>query len=143
MSGRRADGKSRQQISRSKRAAAAALTEMGVPVRQVARELGISKSSVSTCANDPTLDEAEVERVKSKIAGRFVVASDRFLTHSLDNLKDLHPYQAMLCAGIAHDHYLRSTAASKGAGSSNLTQILVLIDQRTTSSPTPPDDTAT
>lgn len=130
-------------ISRTKRAAAKALTELGVPVRKVAQELGIGKSSVAACAQDPTLDAAEVERVKGKIQGRMVVAADRFLTHSLDNIQDLHPYQAMLCAGIAHDHYLRATQASKGTDAGNLTQILVLIDQRTISSGTPPVDPAT
>lgn len=117
-------------ISKTKRAAARALTDLGVPVRTVAQELGIGKSSVSACANDPTLDDTEIERVKNKIAGRMIVSADRFLSHGLDNIQDLHPYQAVLCAGIMHDHYLRASAASRGDTGHGLTQILVLIDQR-------------
>lgn len=129
-------------IRTSKRVAAKAMVDMGMSVRQVAQELDISKSAVSDIVYDPSLDPAAVERVKSRLQDRLVIASDRFLTRAVDGIQDLHPYQAMLCAGIAHDHYLRSTAASRGDSGAGLTQILVLIDQRTTSSaPTPTDPT--
>lgn len=58
------------------------------------------------------------------------MASDRFLDQSLDNIQDLGPYQAMLCAGIAHDHYLRSKQAGQQNQVGSITNILVLIDQR-------------
>lgn len=116
-------------ISRTKRVAARAMVDLGVPVRTVAQELGIGKSSVSACANDPTLDDVEVERVKSKIAGRMIVSADRFLSHGLDNIQELHPYQAVLCAGIMHDHYLRAQQSSRSTGGSSITNILIQIDQ--------------
>lgn len=135
--------KNEKTISRTKRVAARALTDLGVPVRKVAKELGIGKSSVSACALDPTLDDAEVERVKAKIAGRMVVSADRFLTHGLDNIQALHPYQAVLCAGIMHDHYLRSQQSSRSTGAGAITNILIQIDQSlrsTTISSLPPTD---
>lgn len=130
-------------IRTSKRVAAKAMVDMGMSVRQVAKELEISKSAVSDIMYDPSLDPAQVERVKSRLQDRLVIASDRFLTRAVDGIQDLHPYQAMLCSGIAHDHYLRSTAASRGDAASGLTQILVLIDQRTISSGSPPANTDT
>ena len=117
-------------ITRGKRAAAAAMIQAGASVRETAREIGISKSSAAMAVYDPTLDQAEVDRVKDKIQGRMIVASDRFLTRSLDGIQDLHPYQAMLCAGIAHDHYLRSRAASQSTGQhGSVTNILIQIDK--------------
>ena len=117
-------------ITRGKRAAAAAMIQAGASVRETAREIGISKSSAAMAVYDPTLDQAEVDRVKDKIQGRMIVASDRFLTRSLDGIQDLHPYQAMLCAGIAHDHYLRSRAASQSTGQQgSVTNILIQIDK--------------
>lgn len=118
------------KASRGKRIAAAAMVQMGVPLRQVAKELGIGKDSAKNYSLDPTLDPQEVEQCKQRLAGRFVVAADRFLSHSLDRIKELGPYQAMLCAGIAHDHYLRAAHAASGAQHGSLTQVLVLIDQR-------------
>ena len=117
-------------ITRGKRAAAAAMIQAGASVRETAREIGISKSSAAMAVYDPTLDQAEVDRVKDKIQGRMIVASDRFLTRSLDGIQDLHTYQAMLCAGIAHDHYLRSRAASQSTGQQgSVTNILIQIDK--------------
>lgn len=117
-------------ITRGKRAAAAAMIQAGASVRETAREIGISKSSAAMAVYDPTLDQAEVDRVKDKIQGRMIVASDRFLTRSLDGIQDLHPYQAMLCAGIAHDHYLRSRAAGQSTGQQgSVTNILIQIDK--------------
>lgn len=119
-----------QRITRAKRAAAAAMVELGIPLRQAGQELGISKDSVANFAKDPTLDPEEVERCKAKMAGRFIVASDRFLSASLDRIQELSPYQAALCAGITHDHYLRAVHSSQGQQVDSLTQILILIDQR-------------
>lgn len=116
-------------ISKTKRIAARAMTDLGVPVRKVAQELGIGKSSVAACALDDSLDEAVIARVKSKIQGKMIVSADRFLTHSLDNIQHLHPYQAALCFGITHDHYLRSRQSDRGSNAGGLTQILIQIDQ--------------
>lgn len=120
-----------KRITKAKRATAVAMAELGVPQRAIAEELDISKGSVQNCLNDDTLNPAEVERVKEKIAGRFVVAADRFLSHGLSNIQELGPYQAVLCAGIAHDHYLRALQAARGNQGGSLTQILIQIDQRT------------
>ena len=120
-----------QRITRAKRAAAAAMVELGIPLRQAGRELGISKDSVANFAKDPTLDSEEVKRCKAKMAGRFIVASDRFLSASLDRIQELSPYQAALCAGITHDHYLRASLADKAQQVGSLTRILILVDQHT------------
>ena len=123
-----------KRVSRGKRAAAAALIRSGVPVRQAAAELGIGRSTAHRAATDPTIDEEDIERIKDRVQGKMIKASDRFLDQSLGRIQDLHPYQAMLCAGIAHDHYLRSRAASQSTGVGSITNILVMIDQRTRSS---------
>lgn len=120
-----------RRITQAKRITAAAMAELGVPQRAIAEELDISKGSVQNCLEDDTLNPAEVERVKEKIAGRFVVAADRFLSHGLSNIQELGPYQAMLCSGIAYDHYLRASQAAHGGNQGGgLTQILILIDQQ-------------
>ncbi len=120
-----------RRITKAKRITAAAMAELGVPQRAIAEELDISKGSVQNCLEDDTLNPAEVERVKEKIAGRFVVAADRFLSHGLSNIQELSPYQAILCAGITHDHYLRASQAARGGNQGGgLTQILILIDQQ-------------
>lgn len=118
------------RITQSKRAAARAMVELGASVRHVAKELGISKSSVAECVHDPYVNKANVEMVKARMSDRMIVSADRFLSQGLDGIKGLHPYQAVLCAGIMHDHYLRASAASRGDTGHGLTQILVLIDQR-------------
>lgn len=128
---------------KSKRVAAAAMIEAGIPCREVGKALGVSHQAALRYAADPDLDPEIIARVKGRIQDRLIVASDRFLSASLDRIQDLHPYQAMLCAGIAHDHYLRATAAKQGNIGGNLTQILVLIDQRTISSGTPPPSSTT
>jgi len=117
------------RISRAKKITAAAMVDLGVPLRQIGAELGISKDAAAIAAYDPTLDDAEVKRVQSKIAGRMVVGADRFLSHGLANIQDLGPYQAVLCAGIMHDHYLRSQQSSRSTGSQSITNILIQIDQ--------------
>lgn len=119
-----------KHITPAKRSIAAAMMEMGIPGTQVAAELGISRASAFTARHADDLQPELVAKIKAQIADRLVVASDRYLTASLDRIKELHPYQAMLCAGIAHDHYLRASAASRGDTGHGLTQILVLIDQR-------------
>lgn len=106
------------------------MVEPGIPLRTVGEELGISKDSAANFAKDPTLDPEEVERCKAKMAGRFIVASDRLLTRCLDGINELDPYRAMIASGIAHDHYLRAQQMARGNQSGSLTQILVLIDQR-------------
>ncbi len=116
-------------VSNTKKAAAAALIQSGVSVRTAAQEVGIG---VATAFRASQLDipPKQFEIVKDRIQSRLLVASDRFLGHSVKRIKDLGPYQAMLCAGIAHDHYLRSKAASSGNQVGSITNILVLIDQR-------------
>jgi hypothetical protein len=119
-----------RRVKDGKRVAAAAMVELGIPLRQVGEELGISKDSAANFAKDPTLDPEEVERCKAKMTGRFIVASDRLLTRCLDGINTLDPYRAMIASGIAHDHYLRATQAGKAHAAGSLTQILILIDQR-------------
>lgn len=130
-------------ISKTKRVTAKAMVDLGVPIRQVAKELGIGKSSVFACAHDPYLDPANVAHVKGRIIDRMVVSSDRFLTQSLDGLKDLNPYQAMLCSAIALDKYHQAAAMARGQGGSSITNILIQIDQSlrsTTISSVPAND---
>ena len=103
---------------------------LGMPVRAVAAELGISRSTAQRAGIDPTVDPEMVRECQERIGGRMVVAADSFLTHALSRIQDLGPYQATLCAGITHDHYLRSRmAASRAGGGSVLVQVLVAIDQ--------------
>lgn len=106
------------------------MLDLGVSERQIAQELEISKTSVHNLSLADDLDPVEVEAVKARIQSRLVMASDRFLTQALDHIKGLSPYQAMLCSGIAHDHYLRSRQADRGNQPGGLTQILIQIDQR-------------
>ena len=102
---------------------------LGMPVRAVAAELGISRSTAQRAGIDPTVDPEIVRECQERIGGRMVVAADSFLTHALSRIQDLGPYQATLCAGITHDHYLRSKmAASRGGSNSILVQILLAID---------------
>ena len=122
----------RRPIQRAKRAAAAAMVELGVPVRAVAAELGISKSSVATIGHEPGIEASEVETIRNRLIGKMLRASDSFLDHSLDKIKDLGPYQAMLCSGIAFDKHLAGTlAARSGNGAGVLVQILTMIDNST------------
>src|SRR3990172_9089861 len=95
-----------KRVSKSKKSAAAAMRGLGMSVRAVAAELGISRSTAQRAGIDPTVDPEIVRECQERIGGRMAVASDSFLTHSLSRLKELGPYQAMLCAGIAHDHHL-------------------------------------
>lgn len=106
------------------------MLDLGVSQRQIAQELEISKTSVHNLSRADDLDPVEVEAVKVRLESRMVVASDRFLSQALDRIKELSPYQAMLCAGIAHDHYLRASLAGKAQQVGSLTQILILVDQR-------------
>jgi len=63
------------------------------------------------------------------------------LTQSLSKIKELGPYQAMLCAGIAFDKHLQGRlAASRNGPGSVLVQILVAIDQSARSSEPDPTD---
>lgn len=117
-------------ISRGKRVAAAAMVQSGIPCRQVGAELGISYRTAARAAHDPSITPEEIEQVRAKLQSRLLMASDRFLTQSLSHIQDLGPYQAMLCAGIAHDHYLRSRAAASGNQGGSLTHILIQIDQQ-------------
>jgi hypothetical protein len=129
--------------TKTKRAAARAMVELGVPLRVAGKELGVSHQSVLRWSQDPDMQPEVVEQIKARISDRLVVASDRYLTASLDRIQELHPYQAMLCAGIAHDHYLRSTQAGRGHQAGGLTQILIQIDaslRATTTSSMPPGD---
>lgn len=107
------------------------MIQSGIPCRQVGAELGISFKTAARAGHDPTISPEDIKRVRAKIAERLLTASDRFLSHSLTRIQELSPYQAMLCSGIAHDHYLRSIAASRGNREGGLTQILIQIDQQT------------
>ena len=122
-----------RKLKTGKRAAAAAMVDLGVPMRTVAAELGISKTSVLRTVHDPTLDPDRVNRVKERLADRYVLAADSLLSHSWDRIKKLDPYRAMICSGIAHDHYLKASGKLSSAGL--LTNILVLIDQSTHTTP--------
>lgn len=118
-----------RNVSQGKKLAAAALIASGVPVRQAAEELGIGIGTAHA-ASKLDLPPRQLKAVQDRIANRLVVASDRFLAHSVERINDLSPYQAMLCAGIAHDHYLRSKQAGQQNQVGSITNILVLIDQR-------------
>ncbi len=119
-----------KRVSKTKKSAAAAMRGLGVPVRQVAAELGISRATAHLAGRDQTLDPEVVRECQERIGGRMVVAADRFLSHALDRLKELGPYQATLCAGITHDHYLRNKMLGSRAGAGSvLVQVLVAIDQ--------------
>lgn len=59
-----------------------------------------------------------------------MASADRMLTQSLDGIKKLDPYRAMIASGIAHDHFLKAHTARTGHQAGGLTQILVLIDQK-------------
>ena len=114
----------------------------GMKAENVAEELGISRASAYIAVGHEAIDKGQVEVIKERIQDRLIVASDRFLTHSLERIQDLHPYQAMLCAGIAHDHYLRSRAASQSTGQAgSVTNILIQIDKslRVQANKTPDD----
>ena len=90
----------------------------------------MSHGAAALASHDDSLDPDVIARCQETIAGRMAVASDRFLTHSLDKLKDLGPYQAMLCSGIAFDKHVQGRlAASRPGGGNVLVQILVNIDQ--------------
>ena len=118
-----------RKVSNAKKAAAAALIQSGVTVRAAAQEMGISVGTAFE-ASKLDLKPKEFEIVKERIQSRLLVASDRFLGHSIERIQDLHPYQAMLCAGIAHDHYLRSRAAGQSTGQQgSVTNILIQIDK--------------
>ena len=119
-------------ISRGKRVAAAAMMEIGIPQAQVAAELGIATGSAANIAREPGVEASQVEIVRDRLIGKMLGASDSFLDHSLSRIKDLGPYQAMLCSGIAFDKHLAGTMAAKaGNGAGILVQILTLIDQST------------
>lgn len=119
-----------KRIRLGQRAAATAMIAAGATVREAAIATGISKSSAAILARGDDAPPDLVEAVKQRLQGRLLVASDRFLTQSLDSIQDLGSYQAMLCSGIAHDHYLRSKQADSGNRQGSITQILVLIDQQ-------------
>ena len=108
--------------------AARALLANGATVREAARKTGISRASAGLLLHDDDLDMDQVGQLAQRMQGRLLAASDRFLARSLDRLQELGPYQAMLCAGIAHDHYLRSKQADRGSTAGGLTQILIQID---------------
>jgi hypothetical protein len=130
-----------KRVSKAKKSAAAAMRGLGIPVRAVAAELGISRGTAHSAGLDPTLDPEMVRACVERIGGRMAVASDSFLSQSLSKINELGAYQAMLCAGIAHDHHLRSRMAiAAGGGGNVLVQILVAIDQQARSSE--PDPTA-
>lgn len=119
-----------KRLRLGQRAAATAMIQAGATVRDAALATGMSKSSAAVLARGDDAPVELVNAVRDRLQGRLLVASDRYLSQSLDRLKSLHPYQAMLCAGIAHDHYLRSKQAESGSSVGSITQILVLIDQR-------------
>jgi len=124
-----------KRISGSKKAAAVAMKGLGIPTRTVARELGISNGAASIAGRDRTVDPEVVTRCQEQIVGRMVVASDSFLSHSLSRLKELGPYQAMLCSGIAFDKHVQGRLASSRNGSSSiLVNVLIAIDQQARSS---------
>jgi len=124
-----------KRVSKSKKSAAAAMRGLGMPVRAIAAELGISRSTAQRAGLDPTVDPEMVRECQERIGGRMAVASDSFLTQSLDRAKELGPYQAMLCAGIAFDKQLQGRlAASRGGSGSVLVQVLIAIDQSARSS---------
>ena len=103
---------------------------LGVPVRTIARELGISHGSAALAERDKSLDPEMVRECQERIGGRMAYAADRFLSQSLDGIKSLGPYQAMLCSGIAFDKHVQGRlAASRSGGGNVLVQILVNIDQ--------------
>jgi hypothetical protein len=132
-----------QKEPKMKRVAAAAMVEAGISSREAGKALGVSHNSVLGWLNDPTLQPEIVAKVKERIQDRLVVASDRFLSQSLDRIQELSPYQAMLCAGISHDHYLRSQQSSRSTGAQSITNILIQIDaslRATTTSSMPPGD---
>ena len=119
-----------KRVSKAKKSAAAAMRGLGIPVRAVAAELGISRATAHLAGLDPTLDPEVVRQCQERIGGRMVVAADSFLSQSLSRLKELGPYQAMLCSGIAFDKHLQGRlAASRNGSGSVLVQILVAIDQ--------------
>lgn len=120
-----------KRIRLGQRAAAAAMIQAGATVREAAMATGMSKSSAAVLAHGDDAPPELVDAVKERLQGRLLVASDRYLSQSLDRLKDLSPYQAMLCSGIAHDHYLRSRQSDRGSNTGGLTQILIQIDQST------------
>lgn len=105
------------------------MLDLGISQRHITQDSEISKASVHNLSRADDLDPVEVEAVKARRESRMVVASDRFLAHALDRIQELSPYEAMLCAGIAHDHYLRSRAAASGSQGGSMTQILILIDR--------------
>lgn len=132
-----------QAEPKSKKLAAAAMLEAGMPCREVGKALGVGHNTVLRYRDDPNLNPELVSRIKERIQDRLVVASDRFLSQSLDRIQELSPYQAMLCSGIAHDHYLRSRQSDRGSNAGGLTQILIQIDQslrQTTISSVPGND---
>jgi len=108
---------------------------LGMPVRAVAAELGISRSTAQRAGLDPTVDPEMVRECQERIGGRMAVASDSFLSQSLSRLKELGPYQAMLCSGVAFDKHVQGRLAASRTGSGSvLVQILVAIDQAARSS---------
>ena len=130
-----------RKVSNTKKAAAAALIQSGVSVRVAAKEAGIGVATAFR-ASQLDLKPKEFEIVRERIQSRLLVASDRFLGHSVERIQDLHPYQAMLCAGIAHDHYLRSRAAGQSTGQQgSVTNILIQLDKslRVQANKTPDD----
>ena len=129
------------RITKAKKAAAAALVGLGMPVREIAAELGMSHGSAHNAGLDRTVDPEVVQRCQETIAGRMAVASDSFLSHSLDRINELGPYQAMICSGIAFDKHIQGRlAASRNGSGSMLVQILVNIDQSARAHETPIPD---
>ena len=124
-----------KRISATKKHTAAAMRGLGMSKAVVAQELGISETAAYYAGVDESLDPEVVTRCQERIAGRMAVASDSFLSHSLTRLKELGPYQAMLCSGIAFDKHVQGRIAARGNGGQNvLVQILVNIDQAARSS---------
>jgi len=103
-----------KHIPHGRKVLAKAMLEMGAPERLVVKETGLSKGSVNLVDKDEGYSREELERLKEKLPGKLLRATDSFLDRAVEQKHKLHPYQAALCMGISHDHYLKASGQSQG-----------------------------
>lgn len=99
--------KGSRTISDGQRAIVRAVRDLGGTKREAAAQAGIGATSAWRAMHDDTIDQAMVERCKTDLLSRYLVAGGLFLDRAVGQIDNLSGYQAMICSGISHDHYLR------------------------------------
>lgn len=119
-------------ITRQQRVAVVGMKDSGLTNRDISAATGLTMASVWRIAKGAEpLDEDDLQAVKDRLRGRFLVATDTLLESALKGMEEETPYRRMIMAGIAHDHYLRTLLFEKGQSSQGiLAQIIIMVDQR-------------